>query len=99
MAKQSITIEKVHSVAADLKSANDIINDAFQRMERSAAALGKDWKSSAGAAAQTKLYEIFKGNAARSSVLAGYRAVLERAVAPEYMSAESINSRLADQFH
>lgn len=98
MGKQSIITEKVAAVASQLNSANNNINQAFERMRNSANVLGSAWKSPAGSRAQTKMYEIFKGNTPRSNVLINYVRQLTEVTNPSYVETENANLKLSDQF-
>jgi hypothetical protein len=99
MAKQTINTENVASSAGKLRTANNNINCEFEKMQGKAKLLdNENWKSAAGEAARTKMYELFKGNEPRSAVLQNYVEMLEQQVNPNYIATESTNTKLADKF-
>ena len=98
MAKQKIDTEKVASAANKLRSANSNINSEFRTLQGKSRQLDSDWKSKAGETARTTMYEIFKSNEERSTVLQNYINMLEQQINPGYIETEDANTTLADQF-
>lgn len=99
MLRQSIDTERVAAVAAVLQSVNENINDSCDKMGKTCdRQLSENWKSEAGSAAITLLYELLKGNESRSTVIQNYISFLGQQVDPGYVEAERVNTSLADQF-
>jgi len=98
MAKQSINTEKVMSAVYRLRAINATINNEFRNLQNIAKRLENDWKSSAGANAHTTIYQLFKNNEIRSSVIQNYINLLEQQVIPGYINTESVNNKLSDKF-
>ena len=98
MAKQSIDTDRVTYAANKLRQTDKAINKEFQTLQKAAKRLESDWKSSAGSAAHTVMYELLKYNEARSAVLQNYISMLEEQLNPGYLKAENANTKLADKF-
>ncbi len=98
MAKQSIDTTMVASAVSSLRNANNNINRAFAIMKNITSKLEYDWNGAAGEKACTTMYNLFKGSDARYTVIQNYINLLEQQVNPNYISAEEVNSSLADKF-
>lgn len=98
MAKQVVNTDRISSSANKLRTVNNNINNEFKTLEKKAKQLDNNWKSAAGDAARTKMYQLFKNNEARSSVLQNYINMLEQQVNPGYTNSETANTKLADKF-
>lgn len=98
MPRQSIDTERVQSTASRLRTVNNNISRAFAAVKKKGDRLESNWRSPAGAAAATLMHQILQGGAAREAVLENYIAMLEQQVNPGYASAETVNTKLADQF-
>lgn len=94
---QKVNTDGITAAANRVRIANRNINTNFQTMERSCRELDC-WKGQAGSKALTLMYQIFKNNDARSTVLENYANVLEQMVKQGYINAETTNKKLADQF-
>ena len=98
MAKQTINTDRVMSAANKLRTANTNINNEFRTLQNNAKRLENDWKSSAGSAAHTTLYQLFSNSSVRSTVVQNYINMLEQQVNPGYVNSENANTKLADKF-
>jgi len=98
MAKQAINTDRVTSAANRLRATNNTINNEFRALQNAAKRLEYDWKSPAGSAAQTTMYQLFSNNQTRSDVIQNYINMLEQQVNPGYINAENTNIKLADKF-
>ena len=98
MAKQVVNTDRISSSANKLRIANNNINNEFKTLEKKAKQLDSNWRSAAGDAACTKMYQLFKNNDVRSTVLQNYINMLEQQVNPGYANTETVNTKLADKF-
>ena len=98
MAKQAVNTDGITSAAKKLYNVNSCINMVFGSMKNVAKKLDSNWTGSAGESARTLMYQIFKGNEARETVLKSYIALLEQKVNPEYITTEIDNTNLKDMF-
>ena len=98
MAKQLINTDRITSVVTNLRNVNNNINNAFFTLQNNAKQLENNWKSAAGTAAQTTMYQLFKNSEVRSAVIQNYINMLEQQVNPGYNNAETVNTKLADNF-
>jgi len=98
MAKQVVNTDRIASSASKLRAVNSAINNEFRTLQNKALQLDNNWKSAAGNVAKTTMYELFKSNDVRSSVLQNYINTLEQLVNPGYIDAETTNTKLADKF-
>lgn len=96
--KQLVNTEGISTAATKLRTVNDNISGKFDTLTKKARVLESDWNSSAGSLACSKMYELFKLNETRYSVIQNYINMLEQQVDPNYESAEEANKTLADQF-
>ena len=98
MTKQMVDTERLQAGAQSLRRINDQLNSAFDQMKKGTSSLEEDWRSAAGEQAVTAMYELFRGQEARDTVLRNYIQMLEQQVQPGYVQAETANRSLADQF-
>ena len=93
-----VNSELIGAAVSGLRGQNQSINNDFEGFKKKAGALESKWNSAAGSRACTQMYQLFKVNETRSSVLQNYINILEQQVSPGYISAENANTTLADQF-
>lgn len=98
MAKQVVNTDRIASSANRLRTVNNTINNEFRTLQSKAQQLDSNWRSAAGETAKTTMYQLFRNNDVRSSVIQNYINMLEQQVNPGYESAETTNSKLADKF-
>jgi len=98
MTEIKVNTEGIADTVERLRSADSNINDAVERLSRSGKRLEFHWESGAGAQAMTKMYELFALNEQRAAVMQNYIRFLQQQVEPNYTSAETGNTQLADQF-
>lgn len=98
MSIQKVDTERICAAASAVALANSNINTAFKTLEKQVSNMENSWQSPACNTAITTFYELCKGNEVRSSVLQNYVTILNQVVAPGHKSAETTNTRLADQF-
>lgn len=98
MALQKVNTEAIASMATDIANANQKMNEAFSRVEIDGKNMDTRWNSKAGTQAATIMYNLFKGNEARSAVLENYVTFLQQFINPSYTAAEEQNTKLSDQF-
>lgn len=98
MAVQKVNTEGIGITVSTLTSTNSNINIAFENMKKTCSNIEGTWNSRAGDKAVNQMYQIFKGNEARSSVMQNYIALLQQIVTPGYIQGENENSKLADMF-
>lgn len=98
MALQKVNTEAINQMAAAIADANANLNDAVSDLYTDGKNMDANWDSKAGSAAVTLMYDLFKGNEARSVVLENYVAFLRQYVTQGYTAAEDQNTKLADQF-
>ena len=98
MAKQAVNTDRIASAANKLRTVNNAINSEFSNMQKKAQQLDSNWKGAAGETARTTMYQLFKNNEPRSTVLQNYINLLEQQINPGYIDAETVNTTLADQF-
>ncbi|CDX04951.1 Type VII secretion system ESAT-6-like [Desulfitobacterium hafniense] len=98
MAKQVVNTDRLTSAANKLRTVNNNITGEFRTLQNKAKQLDSNWKSAAGEAARTTMYQLFKNNEVRSTVLQNYINMLEQQVNPGYTNTETVNTKLADKF-
>lgn len=98
MSIQKVNTEAIAAAASAIASANANINSSFDELRNAGSDMAGSWNSRAGSAAETTLYQLFKGNEARSAVMQNYLNILQQVVNPGYESGETENTKLADQF-
>ncbi|MBR5969768.1 MAG: hypothetical protein IK016_05400 [Lachnospiraceae bacterium] len=98
MARQQINTEQVAGTINQMNLAEQNINGRFERLQQKMSDLEFDWKSNAAQTAMTMMYEITKGNNARSSVMQNYIRMLTAQVNPGYIQVENVNTSLSDLF-
>jgi len=81
-----------------LSSVNENITNDFTILQNVLKPFIESWQSSAGATAETKMYELFNLNPNRSSEMKDYIDTLKLCVNPNYKEAERVNISLADNF-
>jgi len=98
MAKQVVNTDRLTSAANKLRTVNNNINGELRTLQNKANQLDSNWKSAAGDAARTTMYQLFKNNEERSAVLQNYINMLQQQVNPGYINTETVNTKLADKF-
>lgn len=98
MTKQVVNTDRLTSVANKLRTVNNNITSEFRTLQNKAKQLDTNWKGAAGEAARTTMYQLFKNNEVRSTVLQNYINMLEQQVNPGYTNTETVNTKLADKF-
>ena len=98
MSKQVVDTQRIAAAAQSIREADKNIDTALETLERAGRRLEDSWRSRAGEAAQTAMYQLIQNNAARSAVLQNYVRTLEQQVTPGYEDTETVNTKLADQF-
>ena len=98
MAKQVVDTDRIMYAASRLRTADSNINNEFRNLQSKAKQLETNWKGAAATAAQTTMYQLFRDNEVRSSVLQNYINMLEQQVNPGYSGTETANKKLADSF-
>lgn len=96
--KQLVNTEGISTAATKLRNVNENISGKFDTLTKKAKSLESDWNSAAGSLACSKMYELFKLDETRYSVIQNYINMLEQQIDPNYESAEETNTTLADQF-
>lgn len=98
MALQKVNTDAINQMATAISTTNANLNSAFSDLYTDGKNMDAHWNSSAGNAATTLMYSLFKGNEARSAVLENYIVFLRQYVTQGYIAAEEQNTKLADQF-
>jgi len=98
MERQIVNAQGITVASDRLKGSNNNINEAFNKMESRVLRDLETWRSPAGESAQTTMYQLLKHNDERSKVLQNYFNMLMQQVNPNYKSAETTNTSLADKF-
>ena len=98
MAKQVVNTDRISTAANKLRSVNTTINSAFGTLRSKAQQIDNSWRGRAGEAARTTMYQLFRYNDARSTVLQNYISMLQQQVNPSYTNTETVNTKLADKF-
>ena len=98
MAEQKVNTEAIDQMALAIAAANNNINTSFETLRKGGTKLEENWKSKAGSQAVTTMYSLFNGNESRSAVIENYVNFLSKQVSPGYVSSETQNTKLADQF-
>ena len=98
MTKQVVNTEIISSASSRLRTANSNINNEFRALQTKMRQLNTNWKSAAGAVAQTTMEQIFRYNETRSAVIQNYHNMLEQQINPGYSDTEIKNKKLADKF-
>lgn len=98
MSIHKVNTDAITAAAARIRESDTVISDAFGRTVEKGRAMDCSWNSRAGSAAQKLLNSLIQGNEARSAVLLSHAATLDQVVAPGYVEAERVNSKLSDLF-
>lgn len=98
MAIQKVNTDGILAAANTLSASNAAMNDAFNVLRSAGYTMENSWNSRAGTAAASLMYQLFNGNEARSAVLQNYVNLLQQSVTPGYVNAETVNTKLSDQF-
>lgn len=98
MSIHKVNSDAITAAAARIRESDALISDAFERTVEKGRAMDGSWNSRAGSAAMTILNRLIQGNEARSAVLQSHAATLDQVVAPGYIEAERVNTKLSDLF-
>lgn len=98
MAIQIVDTEAIAATAMVISAANTNMDNAFEAVRRLGGQLDDSWNSAAGSVATSALYQLFRGQEARSACLLNHANILQQVVAPGFEQCEQTNVLLADQF-
>ena len=98
MPMQKVNTMQISAIANAISSANSTLDAEFSNVQSAGQNMASNWNSEAGRSAITKMYELFRGNEARSTILENHVNYLQQTVVVNYNSAEQSNNELSDLF-
>ena len=96
--KQAVDSQRLLDTAAVLRKTDGELTREMDSLKRTVERMANTWRSGAGDRAIQVMYQLFKNNDARSTVLQNYINFLEQMAVPGLVNAEDVNTKLADQF-
>lgn len=96
--KQAVDSQRLLDVVTVLRTTDSELTKGMESLKRAVSRMENAWRSEAGDCAVQAMYQLFKNNDARSTVLQNYIAFLEQMAVPGLINAEETNTKLADQF-